>query len=386
MFHKMPFILIGLIAMIMLGYEYIPLPVSEGLFALSLTIKSFIVFILPVIIFGLLFKVSSQLVKQASKWILFIFLALMASNFLSTWLSQFVGLFIYNLHFSVPLPGQTEGLQPLWNFVLPQLISNDKAMFGGLLLGAILGYAKPLISERISTQLSFLVNKVLSLFVYLIPLFVSGFVIKLQSDGVMLTIVQNYALILGIILISQFTYILFLYLLANRMQFSSFVSSVKNMIPAGISAFSTMSSAATMPLTLIGTEKNAKDKDLARSVIPITVNVHLIGDCFAIPILAFAILKSFSVEEPSFYAYFIFSLYFVMAKFSVAGIPGGGIIVMLPILEKYLGFSSEMLSLITALYILFDPVITAANVFGNGAFALLIDSIKSSSNIKENRI
>lgn len=48
---------------------------------------------------------------------------------------------------------------------------------------------------------------------------------------------------------------------------------------------------------------------------------------------------------------------------------------MLPILEKYLGFNVEMMSLITALYILFDPVITAANVLGNGCFAKMIDNL-----------
>ncbi len=34
-----------------------------------------------------------------------------------------------------------------------------------------------------------------------------------------------------------------------------------------------------------------------------------------------------------------------------------------------------MLSLITALYILFDPFITSANVLGNGAFARIIDKL-----------
>ena len=56
--------------------------------------------------------------------------------------------------------------------------------------------------------------------------------------------------------------------------------------------------------------------------------------------------------------------------------PGGGIIVMLPILESYLGFNSQMLSMITALYILFDPVITCANVLGNGSFAMVIDKLQ----------
>jgi Na+/H+-dicarboxylate symporter len=145
------------------------------------------------------------------------------------------------------------------------------------------------------------------------------------------------------------------------------------MLPAVISGFTTMSSAASMPLTIIGVENNAKNKEVARVVVPSTVNIHLIGDCFAIPIFAYAILKSFGMSEPTLMNYLIFTFYFVLAKFSVAAIPGGGIIVMLPILERYLGFNAEMMSLITALYILFDPVITCANVLGNGAFALLID-------------
>lgn len=48
---------------------------------------------------------------------------------------------------------------------------------------------------------------------------------------------------------------------------------------------------------------------------------------------------------------------------------------MLPILESHLGFTGEMMSLITALYILFDPVITSANVLGNGGFSMVLGKI-----------
>jgi Na+/H+-dicarboxylate symporter len=65
----------------------------------------------------------------------------------------------------------------------------------------------------------------------------------------------------------------------------------------------------------------------------------------------------------------------VYSKFSVAAVPGGGILVMLPILESILGFNAEMLSLITALYIFFDPIITAANILGNGSFALAFERL-----------
>jgi hypothetical protein len=42
-------------------------------------------------------------------------------------------------------------------------------------------------------------------------------------------------------------------------------------------------------------------------------------------------IKSFEFPEPMLINYLIFAFYFVLAKFS-ATVPGGGIIVMLPIL------------------------------------------------------
>ena len=146
-------------------------------------------------------------------------------------------------------------------------------------------------------------------------------------------------------------------------------------MPAALAGFGSMSSVASMPLTILGAEKSSKNGDIAKSTIPVTVNVHLIGDCFAIPIFAFAIMKSFGMPFPDFSVYLIFATYFVLAKFSVAAVPGGGILVMIPILETYLGFKSEMLSLITALYILFDPITRAANILGNGAFSTIIGNL-----------
>ena len=93
---------------------------------------------------------------------------------------------------------------------------------------------------------------------------------------------------------------------SHNFKIKKLLISIENLLPAAISGFSTMSSAASMPLTIVGAENNAKFKDLARSVIPATVNIHLIGDCFTIPILAYAILRNYSVAEPLFLDYAIY--------------------------------------------------------------------------------
>jgi Na+/H+-dicarboxylate symporter len=199
--------------------------------------------------------------------------------------------------------------------------------------------------------------------------------IKLQEEGVFVQVIKDYTLIFAMIGFALFVYINLAYMLASKGKVQEWISCLKNMMPAAISGLSTMSSAASMPLTILGVEKNTRNKMIAKSVVPATVNIHLIGDCFAIPIFAYAVMKSFGMNEPTLLMYLTFTFFFVISKFSVAGVPGGGILVMLPVLEANLGFNAGMLSLITALYILFDPVITCANVLGNGAFAKIIDSI-----------
>jgi Na+/H+-dicarboxylate symporter len=221
-----------------------------------------------------------------------------------------------------------------------------------------------------------LVHRILKLVTIVIPFFITGFVIKLKFDGSINQIISDYTSIFIVIALAQIIYITFLYWLLSNFSFKATLKGMRNMMPAAISGFSTMSSAASMPLSIIGSEKNTADKDLAHTVVPVTASIHLIGDCIAIPCFAFAVLKNYGHLEPTLFTYLIFTFYFVMAKFSVAAVPGGGIIVMLPILEHHLGFSGEMLSLITALYILFDPVITAANVMGNGVFVKFMDRFR----------
>ncbi len=385
MFHQMPAALAIIIFTIIAFGSYIPLPLAEILFGISLTIKSLIIFLLPVIIFSLLYKAAANLAKDASKIILIILGGVIVSNFITTSLSQIIGMIIHGFDLSLAIPNENDTLKGHVLFTIPNLIPNHYAMFSGIIAGILSARIFPKKAERFCIFFEKITTHLLKTITLMIPLFVAGFVVKLQHDGVITQILRDYTLIFAIIAFSQFGFITFIYFILEKFNLSRSIISIKNMIPAALSGFSTMSSAASMPLTIIGTEKNAQNKDLVHTVIPATVNIHLIGDCIAIPCFAYAILKNYNLPQPDISTYFLFTFYFVLAKFSVAAIPGGGIIVMLPILDKYLGFNTEMLSLITALYILFDPFITSANVLGNGAFARIIDKLDLRKTIRENQ-
>lgn len=372
MFKKMPFILLGLIAFLLCTTHLIPLSVKAWVFGFSLSIKSLIVFLLPVVIFGLLFKTAASLAKGATRIIFLLFAAVCGSNMISTMLSYTVGHALYQSSVSIAFPESADQLLPSWSFSLPQWVGNSHAMLAGLVLGIAFAMWLPRQTPKIAEVIGNVVGYILKGFLCVMPIFVGGFALKLISDGLLGKIVQDYAWIFAAIAVAEFSYIALLYLAASGFSWRGALRSIQNMIPATVTGFGTMSSAAAMPLTLAGAEKNCSDPKLAQAIIPATVNIHLIGDCFAIPILAFAVMKNFGIQEPTFAAYCIFAVYFVLTTFSVAAIPGGAIIVMLPILESYLGFNAEMLSLITAVYVLFDPMNASANIMGNGAFSMLM--------------
>ena len=121
MFRKMPFILLFLITLILLLHPFISLYLKQLLFATSLTIKSFIIFLLPTI-FGLLFNTMINMANQASKIIFLILFCVCCSNILSTFLSHYIGKIAYHIDLSLILYRSNKELLPLWSLPLPTLI------------------------------------------------------------------------------------------------------------------------------------------------------------------------------------------------------------------------------------------------------------------------
>ncbi len=375
--YRKPFILLIIISLIIWLEEYIPLSIVRLLFSVSLLIKSFIIFVLPVIIFSLLFSAIYDMKKNASQILIVIILGVVISNFIATSIGYFSANLIYKLDITIIFPSKNNNILPYNIFLFPQIIQNYIPMIFGIILALFADniFTKDK-AEKISIFLSNqIVKKLLNVISMMIPLFIIGFILKLNYDKVIKTILLNYSTIFIIIFFTQMVYIIMLYLLSYNFSVAKTCKSIYNMLPAMISGFTTMSSVASMPITIRVTEKNLQNKKLAHTIVPTTVNIHLIGDCIAIPCLAYAILKTYNIAAPTFMMYFIFLCNVILIKFSAAGIPAGSIIIMLPILEQYFNFNENMISLIVAIYLLFDPIFTAINILANGAFAKIINRI-----------
>ena len=370
-------IFFGALLLPLLCGRFVPTTVKAFLYAVSLCIKEGLVFCLPFVIFSLLFSSISRLGNRAFRVVLTIFPLICCSNFLNTMLSYGVSKILSGQgdRYSEVLSGSTAVLDASFHCSLTPLFSNDAALVCGLILGLLLRPVSKTAAMTCECAASVVTNVFFKILLPLMPLFIVGMMFKMQHDGILSSVCGSYLPVLLAFVLSACSWILLQYILFAKGSVSKASVYVRNVFPAVATAFGSASSAAAMPLSLKAAEKNCSNAANADIIVPSTVNVHLVGDCFFIPMFALSVLQSFGLPFPSFGVYLLFAFHFVLAKFAVAAVPGGGVLVMLPILQNYLGLTPDMLALVTAIYILFDPIITACNVAGNGAFAIFFDRI-----------
>ncbi|MFZ4100164.1 MAG: cation:dicarboxylate symporter family transporter, partial [Chlamydiia bacterium] len=172
-----------------------------------------------------------------------------------------------------------------------------------------------------------------------------------------------------------FVYLAILFGMATGFRWRGWSRAVLNCLPSGLMAATTMSSDATLPVTLAGAEKNLHDPEIARLLIPATVNIQMPGDCFINIFLAFSLIPLFGLTHPAPMQLIAFWFSFVLARFAAVGVTGGAIWLMIPLYEQYLGFTPAMTSLMISFNLLLDPIVTSSNVMGNGALAMLFERL-----------
>lgn len=376
----LPLQLIAIIIGVFSLGHLVPEPIVRSCFTFSLVFKEVLSMVLPLIVFAFVFAGITSFKKNAPAVLAITLIAITASNTLVALLSYGVTL--------ISLPFITSGIQlspaadaiqlePYFNFVSPFVIGAEKALLAALALGILVNFISLPELERTLLKLKGIVHTLLSkLLIPFLPLYVLGFLLKINHEGTFLLLFQQYGKAFIVIITMQIAYLTFLYMASQGFSIRDGWQAIKNAFPSYITGFSTMSSAVTIPITLEGAEKNlGGPSPLAELSIPIMANVHLLGDCISTPILALTTLSLYTGTLPDFGTYFVFMAWFALSMLAASGVPGGAIIVMLPLLESIFGFGPEMINIIMTLYLVQDPLGTAGNVMGDGALVIIINKV-----------
>lgn len=353
----------------------LPLFWHQFFYSISIFIKDLLILLLPISITFFIASAIANFEKKAPIFIITLMLFEAISNSCSVWYAYSCANITHNC---IPnfTPHQIfDDFSPLWKipFAKPSWWSADKGTFLGIILGLLAAF-NTLSSKQFVFWGKNLAQKTLTLFfAKLIPLFVLGFVARMYKTQILQQILTHYTELLFWLLASLSLYILFLFSLGFGSNVPPLKTRIKNLLPAGLIAFTSGCSLSTMPWTIEGSSKNLENKGLASAIIPATTNIQQIGDCIINCFLCFAIYSHFFGKTPDISTWAIFSTMFVLARFATAAVIGGAIFIMIPIYENYLQFTPEMIAVILAFNVILDPFVTSANVLANGALCRIFE-------------
>ena len=152
------------------------------------------------------------------------------------------------------------------------------------------------------------------------------------------------------------------------------------MSPALLTAFSTASSSATLPLTMECVEKNAGVSNKTTSfVLPLGATVNMDGTALYECVAAMFIAQAYGLEL-SLTVQFTVVLVALLTSIGVAGIPAASL-VAITIILGVIGLPVEALGLILAVDRILDMFRTSVNVFSDSCGAVIIGRLEGEKDI-----
>ncbi len=154
------------------------------------------------------------------------------------------------------------------------------------------------------------------------------------------------------------------------------------MMPALLTAFSTASSSATLPLTMECVQDNAKvSKRTSSFVLPLGATVNMDGTALYECVAAMFIAQAYGLEL-GFVTQFTIVLVALLTSIGVAGIPAASLVAITIILAT-IGLPAEAIGLILAVDRILDMFRTSVNVFSDSCGAVIIAKTEGEKGILE---
>ncbi|MFA9560008.1 dicarboxylate/amino acid:cation symporter [Evansella sp. AB-rgal1] len=146
----------------------------------------------------------------------------------------------------------------------------------------------------------------------------------------------------------------------------------KGMAPAAAVAFSTSSSAATLPLTMKNaTENVGVSKETSSFVLPLGATINMDGGAIYQGVAVIFVAQFFG-HSLSVLDFGIVMLTATLASIGAAGVPGAGLIMLTMVLTS-VGLPIEGVALVAAIDRILDMFRTATNVLGDATGSVVVD-------------
>ena len=371
---------LAIVAGIVFG-QFLPEAIARIFVTFNSLFGTFLTFSIPLIILGLIVPAIGELGKGAGKLLVITVLIAYASTLFSGFFTYFScdavfpSLLSANTELSTISNPEEFMLAPYFTIGIPPLMD----IMTALLLSFVLGIGISVISGTTLRGFfidfrNIIVKLIESAIIPLLPWHIFGLFLNMTVSGQIANIMSTFLKVIIVIFVLHILLMLIQFTIAGIVGRKNPLRLLRNMLPAYATALGTQSSAATIPVTLRQVLTNGVRENIAVFVVPLCGTIHLAGSTMKITACAMAILMM-AGEPVSLGAFAGFILMLSIVMVAAPGVPGGAIMASLGILHSMLGFDDTLQAMMIALYIAMDSFGTACNVTGDGAIAIVVDTI-----------
>ena len=346
----------------------------------STVFSAFLSFAIPLIIIGFIVPGIGSLAQGAGKMLgITVGLA-----YLSSILAGFLALTCALLLYPIILKGQQlasfdnpeNALSTGYvSIQLPPIMGVLSALILSFILGLGITALKTRAMLNLFEDFQVIVEKMLSyVIIPLLPVHIVGVFANMTLAGQVAKILTVFVWVFAMIFILHWVTLTLQYSVAGAVSRRNPFKMLKTMMPAYLTAIGTQSSAATIPVTVRSAKKAGVSARVADFAIPLCATIHLSGSMITITSCAVAVLFM-TGKGPDFGSLAPMVLVLGVMMVAAPGVPGGGVMTAIGLLESMLGFDSSMIALMIALYLAQDSLGTATNVTGDATIATLTERI-----------
>lgn len=264
-------------------------------------------------------------------------------------------------------------------------LSNNINMLQVIFFAVLFGVAMILSpKEKVATVKSFFdgVNRIILAIVDIImmyaPIGVFALLASMRIDIELIKTLGVYSLnvVLALAIMVFVVYFLLLKFFA-RIKFRPFFKAI---LPAQILAFSTSSSAATLPVTMKCVENNlGVSEEVSSFVLPLGATINMDGTSIHQGVSAVFIAQAFGIAL-SLEQQLTILMTAVLASIGTAAVPGAGIIMLIIVLQS-VGLDPAGLALILAVDRPLDMLRTVVNITGDATVASIVATSEDKLNL-----
>ncbi|ACB86235.1 dicarboxylate/amino acid:cation symporter [Natranaerobius thermophilus] len=375
-----PRLIIAIILGTLIGL-YFPEWVGNLLFTVSSIFGELLFYIVPLIILAFIIPGIAELAESPGKMLG----ATAGVAYLSTIIAGTIAFFVAMMIIPAIAPEIVEveedaGLSQFIEIEIAPMMEIMTALVTAFIFGVGVNYLKNIRGNKTLYNFMMEFREVVRLVIQkiiipLLPLYIAGIFADMAAEGTVFRTIGLFAPLFALVIGLQILYLILHFTVANRLRPENPIfGSLKQMIPAYTTALGTVSSAATLPVTLRSAKKLKVPDNIVDLVVPLGATIHLAGSTIAITISAVTVYL-LHLGTPEFTSFFPFILMLGIVMIGAPGVPGGAVMAALGLLSTMLGFGETEQALMIAIYMGQDPFGTACNVTGDGANSIIVSSI-----------